>query len=80
MNQSKIDTFSNEISLDYDKKRRELGVKDNFYFNISGLTENGNSVAYLGNMPGSGNKNSIKIERIVVYNNKLTKFELYVWR
>ena len=68
---TKLGDFS---SADYDIKRRELGVKDNFYFTIDGLAGS------VGLLPPSGVKNSIKIERITVYNDKPVKFELFVWR
>lgn len=77
INQTLLDAF---YFKDYDQKRRELGIKDNFYFTIDGLTISGNPTPFVGNIPSVNNQNSVKIERIIVYNNKPTKLELYIWR
>jgi len=73
MDQIKIDAFA---VADHDTKRRGLGIKDNFYFTMPGLTPSTN----IGVLPPINVKNSIKIERIVIYNNKPVKFELFIWR
>ena len=77
INKTLLDNF---YTADYNLKRRELGITDNFYFTLPELEVNGNPTEYIGVAPFIGNKNSIKIERIVVYNNKPVKLDLYVWK
>ena len=77
INQDKLENFYNS---DYELKKMQLGVKDDFYFIIPNFEINGNPVEYAGKMSPADVKNSIKISRFSVYKNKPVKFELYVWR
>lgn len=77
INQTLLDEFYN---ADYQTKKSQIGIRDNFYFTINNLEANGIPVTHAGNMNASDVGNSIKIERIATYKNKPSKFELYIWR
>lgn len=77
ISQTRLNEFNN---ADYQIKKSQLGIRDNFYFILDNLEVNGVPVDYVGNMNTSNVGNSIKIERIASYKNKPSKFELYIWK
>lgn len=77
INQTRLDDFN---LTNYDDNRRELGIKNNFYFLIPNLEANGEAVSFIGKMNQTPSNNLIKIERIVVYKNKPSQFELNIWK
>lgn len=76
VNQTKLDNF---YYLEDPLKKSILGVKNNFYFTMDNLEINGTSQSYVGMMNTSSIENLIQITRLTVYQNKPTKFELFVW-
>ena len=75
VNQSKL----NEFALNYDTRKKDIGVLHNFYFKMEGLEVSGNSTSYVGKMNTLAIENVIQITRIAIYKNTPTKFQLYVW-
>jgi len=76
VNQSKLETFYN---LNNSEKKNILGVRHNFYFNMTGLEILGNSTDYVGIMNSSKIDSLVQITRLTIYKNKPTKFQLFVW-
>lgn len=76
VNQTKLNDFS---GMNYQYKREQLGVRNDFYFTFEGLEVNGNPKDYVGKMNSSDTEHVIQVTRITVYKNDLTKFHLYVW-
>ena len=77
INQTKLDDFYN---ADYETKRVELGVKDNFYFTIPYLEIEGIPRDYVGRVNTTSVENLIQINRFTIYKNKPVTFRLYVWK
>ena len=77
INQTKLDDFYNS---DYEDKRVELGVKDNFYFTIPDLEIGGIPRDYVGMKNTTEVENFIQVNRFTIYKNKPVMFRLYVWR
>jgi len=75
IDQSKLNSF---YSLTYEEMRAGLGIKDDFYFVIGGMEINGVPTEYVG-MKDVNAKNNIKINRFVIYKNKIVKFQIYIW-
>ncbi len=79
INQTKIDLFYNLTKFDYIKTKSLLNVKHDFYIYFSrNITANGEEIAGFGKLPESP-KNLVKIERIVIYNNKPIILNLEIW-
>mgnify|MGYP001616494262 CR=1 FL=1 len=76
INQTKLDEF---YYSDYEKKKGELGVKDDFYFTMPDLEINGSAVDYVGKMNGTAVKNVIQVTRFSIYKNKPVQFNIFVW-
>ena len=76
INQTKLDDFYN---ADYQTKRKQLGLSNNFYFTFDGLEINEIPENYVGMINPSGVENLIKITRLSIYKNKPIKFQLFVW-
>ena len=68
VNQTKLAEYSN-----YQLKKDAMGLRRNFYFNIQ------NNPLNYGLTNSSPVENLIQITRITIGNNKLIKFQLYVW-
>lgn len=68
INLTKLAEYSN-----YQSKKDDMGLRRNFYFSIQG-----NPTSY-GLTNSSPVENLIQITRITISNNKLIKFQLYVW-
>jgi len=77
INQTKLDLLA---SSNYDSKRSNLGVIDQFYFTLDNLEYGNSSQPFVGNRNSSEVNNIIRIERIAVYKNKLSKFDMFIWR
>lgn len=75
INQTKLDEFNNS----YDSKKGTLGVTRNFYFIIDDLELNGAPATYAGKINTTETESNIKVTRIVIYKDKPTKFDLYIW-
>jgi len=71
VNQTKLDDFLGS----YDQKKQTIGVTRDFYFTISGMT----SPSYGGKLNTTTTQDFIQITRITIYNNRPSKFELYVY-
>ncbi|MFQ5531753.1 MAG: hypothetical protein ACE5ES_04015 [Candidatus Nanoarchaeia archaeon] len=79
VNQTKLDDF---YGLSYQEQRNLLGVKNDFYFNITGLeSPSGTPISYVGNPPsvGSGSENLIQITRLTIYKNRPVKINFFAW-
>ncbi len=76
INQDKLNNFSN---FDYQTKKNQIGLINNFYFTFEGLEINGNLTSYVGMINTPEVKNLIKITRLSIYKNKPIKFQLFVW-
>ena len=77
INQTKLDSFD---ALPVAAKKLRLGVSYNFYFSIPNMTISGNPQQYAGIVNTSAVDSQIKLTRIVVYNNQVTKMEVISWR
>ncbi|MEM3113481.1 MAG: hypothetical protein QXI33_03620 [Candidatus Pacearchaeota archaeon] len=77
IDQQKLENFYNQ---DYNNIKKEIGLKDNFYFTFPGMNIGGNPISEIGIVNPPNVANIVKITRVTVYNNKPVKFELYVWR
>ncbi len=75
VNQTKLDDYY----LNYSSKKAMSGLTHDFYFIMDDLTANGNSVDYIGKMNTTNTESLIQITRITIYQEKPTKFQLYVW-
>ena len=71
LNETKLENLENLILDDYHKTKISLGAVNNFYFIFEGIDG-------VGKEPVSTN-NLIKLERLIIYNNKPVKFVLYIW-
>jgi len=76
INQDKLNDFNN---FDYQTKKNQIGLINNFYFTFEGLEINGNPASYVGIINPPEVKNLIKITRLSIYKNKPIKFQLFVW-
>ncbi len=68
VNQTKLDEYSN-----YQSKKDAMGLRRNFYFNIQ------NNPLNYGMTNSSPVENLIQVTRVTIGNDKLIKFQLYVW-
>lgn len=75
INQTKLEEF---YYNDYDFKRGQLGIKDNFYFTFNGLSIDGSPAEYVGKKAES--KDLVQVTRFAIYAKKPVKFYVYVWR
>ena len=75
INQTKLENFYN---FNYQSKKSQLGIKDNFYFSFSGMSIEGSPVEYIGEKD-TGN-DLVQVTRFAIYENKPVKFYVYVWR
>jgi len=79
VNQTKLGIFFN---LSNSEKKKLLGVANNFYFKMEDMVvvNSTGSYDYVGIMNTTNTDNLVKVTRITIYNNKPTKFELYIWK
>ncbi|MBU0959228.1 MAG: hypothetical protein KKB31_04770 [Nanoarchaeota archaeon] len=68
VNQTKLEAFD----ANYINRRTDFGISRNFYFTLD------NGVNY-GRVNTTGVDNFIQVTRITIYNNKPTKFQLFVY-
>ena len=80
INQTKLNGFYNitDDSQEYQRTKNRLDIKDDFYFNFSDIKVYGNNIEGIGKKPENYD-NLVKTERITIYDNKITKFNLYIW-
>lgn len=80
INQTKLNRFYNITNTEeeYTKTKLKLGINEQFYFNFSGMKANGEPVEGIGKKP-SNPRDLFKLERVTVYENKITKFNMYIW-
>jgi hypothetical protein len=75
VNQSKLD----EVYLNYSGLKNFVGSRNHFYFTIQNLTIQGNPESHVG-LAGPGEvENLVQVTRIVLYKNKPSKFNLYLY-
>ncbi len=80
INQTKLEKFANitDTEEEYVRTKNRLGIKNEFYFNFTGMEIQGEKIKGIGKKP-QGITNIIKIERITIYKNQIKKFNLYIW-
>jgi hypothetical protein len=76
INQTKLDEFYN---YDYQTKKNKLGITNDFYFTFTGLEINGVPEDYVGKINNTAIENLIQVTRITLYENKPTKFQIFIW-
>ncbi len=77
INQTKLDEF---YDTDYNSEKAQLGVTNDFYFTLDNLEINGSPVSYVGKLNETETASLVKLTRVTVYKDKLTKFEIFVYR
>jgi len=77
INQGRLDNF--DVVSD-DEKKAKLGISNNFYFLMSEMKVLGVPRERVGIINSSVVDSQVKITRIVIYENRPTKFELVVWK
>lgn len=77
INQTKLDEF---YDADYNSEKAQLGVTNDFYFTLDNLEINGSPVSYVGKLNETETASLVKLTRVTVYKDKLTKFEIFVYR
>ena len=77
IDQAKLEQLNN---TDYNEIKSLLGLKYDFYFTFPELNIEGIPAEYVGRINQTNVENLIKITRISVYNNKIIKFELFIWK
>jgi hypothetical protein len=75
INDTKLEEFYN---LSYQEQKNILGVINNFYFELEGMNFGGTEIDYIGEI-NLDEENLIKIERVVVYNNRILDLDFYSW-
>jgi len=80
INQTKLNRFYNitDTREEYQRTKNRLNIIDEFYFNFSGMEVEGDEINGIGKKPENYD-NLVRTERITVYKNKVTKFNLYIW-
>lgn len=80
INQTKLNRFYNitNSSRGYQRTKNRLDITDNFYFNFSNMKVGGKEVKGIGEKPENYD-NLVKTERITIYENRITKFNFYIW-
>lgn len=80
INQTKLDRLYNitDTSKEYQRTKNRLDITKEFYFNFSGIKSGGEEIEGIGKKPNNSN-NLIKTERVTTYENRITKFNFYVW-
>lgn len=78
LNQTKLEDFYSLSQNNYPNLKKMLGAKNDFYFSFDGLVVGGELIGGVGKFPDDSS-NLIKIERIIVSDNKPVKFTLYIW-
>ncbi len=80
INQTKLDFFYNltDSEEDYKKLKKLLGIRYDFYFYFPGIRVMGEDIDGIGKIPAE-QKNLVRIERFMIYENKPVKLTLYVW-
>ena len=77
INQTKLEEF---YYLNYSAQKSILGLENDFYAVMQELTINGTSQNYIGTQNDTAVNSIIKSSRVVIYQNKPIKFEVYVWK
>jgi len=75
INQTKLNNFN----ATYNAKKSMYGVKNDFYFFMENMEINGIDTKYVGKINETQTTNLMKITRLVVYKNRPTKLELYIY-
>jgi len=76
INETKLEEF---YGMDYSTTKSLFRVRDDYYLNFSSSLEiGGNPVDYIGLLP-SGEENLAKVERVIVFNDKVGTMEVFVW-
>lgn len=79
LNETKVLRFKNLIDSDYGSTKSLLKTNKEVYFEFSTPLEIGNqTIQTIGNIPSS-TENRIKIDRIIVYRDKIITFSVGVW-
>jgi hypothetical protein len=77
INQTKLDEF---YSLDYNMMKSDLSLNNDFYFSFEDMKILGESVDYVGKINTTSISDLVKITRISVYDNKIIKFDFFIWK
>jgi hypothetical protein len=75
VNQTKLDLFAS----DYELRKNQIGVIDNFYFIMPDLEINGSPAEAVGLLNSSEINNIVQVTRLTLYKNKPVKFDIFVW-
>ncbi len=79
ISQEKLEYFNEISSTDYGRTRTILGTKYNYFVNFSRPMQiTGTNIEGIGLFPNNP-KNSIKISRVSIYQNKPVSIEVQVW-
>jgi len=78
INQTKLDAFYYLTTANHTYTKKLLGIKNEFYFNFTGLKIDGNPIGGIGKQIENP-KNLIKLERFSIYEDKPIKFNFYIW-
>ena len=80
INQTKLNSFYSlaENPIDYEKLKKMLSIKEEFYFNFSGMEIYGSPRSYVGKL-ASNPENLVRTERFSIYKEKPIKIEIYSW-
>ncbi len=80
VNETKLERFYNLAISDYPKTRGLFNTRYEYYIILpENISVGGVQVHGIGNEP-SGQANLVKINRIVIYNDKPTTFKIEVWQ
>lgn len=75
----KLEYFYNLSTTDYGRTRAILGTKYNYFINFSTQIQiSGTNIEGIGLFPNNP-KNSIKVSRVSIYQNKPASIEVQVW-
>ncbi|NQU32276.1 MAG: hypothetical protein HQ521_03495 [Bacteroidetes bacterium] len=75
--QGRLEDFDSRLP---EEKKTRVGVSNNFYFSMPGMKISGVPQEYVGIVNVTSVDSQVKITRIVIYENKPTKFELIIWK
>lgn len=79
VDQEKLDYFNELSTTDYERTKTIFGTKYNYFINFStSIKISGNGIEGIGLFP-TNHKNSIKVSRVSIYQNKPTSIEVQVW-
>lgn len=79
VSQEKLEYFNQLSTTEYGRTKTILGTKYNYFINFSSSIQiSGTSIEGIGLLPYN-TKNSIKVSRVSIYQNKPVSIEVQVW-